>query len=394
MFVGEVRNDGPEAIRLVTHTGVVGGTLKPNTKSVLSGKQGRTTLQQAEFMLESEYNEKLDEGYKDFDTVASYFSSMFPTFDFSSPSFYNLNTGDKFLFMLKKLGYTYNTSSNWTPLPMLAEKFKDVAKKLVFPMFVQPKLNGVRCISLWSITHNKVLLCSRGGQYYDIPHISNALGELCRNGWVFDGEIYSHGVPLQKISGDARRGSFIEKQSYLEYHVYDLAMPKMTQAARLETLHNLDDRFVFPVKSVKTLRVASKEEAKKAHDTFVVEGYEGAILRNPEGEYQFGFRDAVLVKMKEFIDEEFEIIGSEVDASGAINTFVFILKNNKDDKTFKARATGTQEYWDIWKQNTHKLIGKKATVRYQERTVDGLPHQAGVRSELTTPLVEIIRDYE
>ena len=48
----------------------------------------------------------------------------------------------------------------------------------------------------------------------------------------------------------------------------------------------------------------------KYHDAFLADGYEGSILRLDLGPYE-NKRSKQLLKKKDFIDEEFKIVGAE-----------------------------------------------------------------------------------
>lgn len=81
--------------------------------------------------------------------------------------------------------------------PMLASEYAKHAKRIKFPATSQPKLDGVRCIA--SFTDGEVVLQSRGGDYYDVQHIKDALKPVLHEGMKLDGELYIHGTSLQTI---------------------------------------------------------------------------------------------------------------------------------------------------------------------------------------------------
>lgn len=65
-------------------------------------------------------------------------------------------------------------------------------------------------------------------------------------------------------------------------------------------------------KSKGLLGVPSLEKLNEVNDGFIKEGYEGTILRSPSGLYKYGrstVKEAYLLKMKIFQDEEFEVVG-------------------------------------------------------------------------------------
>ena len=79
------------------------------------------------------------------------------------------------------------------PKPMLAGIYVPLAAK--FPVDVQPKLDGLRCM----VTADDLVLRSRCGKTYTLPHIADQLAGILPTGAIADGELYIHGVPLQAI---------------------------------------------------------------------------------------------------------------------------------------------------------------------------------------------------
>lgn len=415
-------NATPGTAYLNTYTGILGGNLTKRQKTINSGKQKRSVNAQAQFEEDSLVKEKLDEGYKSLASLEARYKQQFGVYPSPSGTLaYHI------VWLFRKLNIRYNTNSYWLPLPMLAAKWKDEAYKIKYPVLVQPKLNGVRCIALLDKADNVVKLLSRGGQIFVVPQITSRLLFIFNKhpDVILDGEIYIHGMPLQDIVGRVKVEDVtqLNRKDCLEYHIYDLAVENTKQAQRLDFLEsitafnnfgaikeiqtilsiNRDGAFdtYDTIKYVEFVVCANADAVKKEHDLYVSQGYEGAIIRDPEATYQFGFRDKALIKMKEFLDEEFEIAGCEVDTNKGIESFVFILENNQRGnkvpgmmQTFKARPTGTLEQKEVWYKDIAKYVGKKATIRFQERTIDGLPHQAHVRHKDTPVLLEAIRDYE
>ena len=80
-----------------------------------------------------------------------------------------------------------------TPTPILAGMcVPQVAKS---PVDVQPKLDGLRCL----VSADDLVLRSRGGKNYCLPHIAEHLALILAAGAIAGGEIYIHGVPLQAL---------------------------------------------------------------------------------------------------------------------------------------------------------------------------------------------------
>lgn len=388
---------------ITTRTGLLNGKLIEKKEIVSNGKQDRNLDKQAEFQAKSLWNEKLDEGYKSQDQLLQ------KAVDENVP-YITIIEGDLreggLLKLFRDFPQAAYTNSQWDELPMLAFKFKDI-KNPEFPYYAQPKLNGVRCL-----VKNKggevgnIKLCSRGGQYYKIKHIEEALNLLylqliqygIKDNIILDGEIYKHGIPLQDISGAARSedNSMFASNNWLEYWIYDminLDHLEYTQDGRtgaLETIQKLVGLDNPHIKFVRTTTVNNKEQIKELHDRYISEGYEGLILRNPKGKYEFNQRSRNLLKVKQYEDAEFVIKGSAMNVTEP-ESFVFILGNDINNEIFKARPTGTLKQKEEWHHNIENYIGKKATVRFFERSKDGLPLQACVQSKLTPILIENIR---
>lgn len=364
---------------IISKTGLLDGNKVHNIKEVTRGKQGRSVKQQAEFEANSRWEEKMDEGYKSFDTLREAFSKR-----------HNVTTGyleeneRTIRNLYDSLGIMWNTSRNWTPLPMLAEKYK--RGKYKFPMIAQRKYDGVRCIAI----NNPVRLCSRGGKYYTgLSHIERELKSIFAmfSNIALDGELYAHGVPLNRISGACRKEQrdIFEDYTWIEYHVYDLAIPEK-QAQRELLRDKIKQQFphLRYIKIIKSEVVFSEKEVKQWHDLFVEDGYEGLILRQYDKPYMFSFRDNALLKYKEFIEEDFEIVGCDYDTNVGISSFCFNLAL-PDGREFGMRPVGSHEMWNEYLENIDKLIGKKATCKFIAYSEFGIPIQGNVKA---------VRDYE
>lgn len=265
--------------------------------------------------------------------------------------------------------------------PMLAHKFKEHLNKVVYPCYEQPKLDGLRCFAYRK--DGGVFLQSRGGKPYDVAHIQSYLEPYLDEGMILDGELYIHGMPLQDITSLVKRPQ--EMSQLLEYHCYDMAskeedLSDIPFQARIGTLwqffENIDNPMAHMfLKYVPTYTAGSYEEVIKYHNHFVGEGYEGAIIRSPNGTYDFGKRSTGLLKLKEFQDQEFPIIGWTQGKGKFENAPVFTCQT-AEGKTFEVVPKGTQATRLQMLQDAPNLIGKLMTVRFFDWTTEGKPHHA------------------
>jgi DNA ligase-1 len=123
---------------------------------------------------------------------------------------------------------------------------------------------------------------------------------------------------------------------------------------------------------------------REFHAEMVRAEYEGTIIRNAEGLYRCDYRSADLQKYKDFIDEEFEIIGGK-EGIGKDEGAVTFICLTEEGKPFDCRPRGTYEQRQEWWKKLGSLLGKKLTVRYQTRSDDNIP---------IFPVGIAIRDYE
>lgn len=272
-------------------------------------------------------------------------------------------------------------------LPMLAHKFLEHKDKVEFPCYIQPKLNGIRCLAIHE--NGKYKLISRKNKVFTaVDHISDYLDKhvkpcsLSGDYPIFDGELYIHDTPLQKLRSLTAK-QYIQSLE-VEFHVYDIAERSSSFKNRFyDGIYDSWDLNCDVIIPVETFEVQDLDEINGLHDVFKQNGYEGSIIRSANGFYAFNQRSYDLLKLKDFITEEFEIVGAEQNEHSP-DQCSLILKTS-DGKEFKSKPEGTTEYREkIWEEH-ESLIGKFATVRFYEWTPDGIPFHG---------VVEVIRDYE
>lgn len=273
----------------------------------------------------------------------------------------------------------YNTDAVGTMKPMLASGWNPGGVN--FPCITQPKYDGVRCI-LTQDAKGNIVIISRNGKAYDIPHLRK-WAENNRHLLPLDGELYNHGeLTFQEIiSAVKKRSAMTDKISYV---VYDKPVDGLNNEQRIQLLQKEIGEETFPVRFSEYTYVNSLEELDRYHDEKVSQGYEGAIIRNLTGSYEFGFRSRNLIKLKKFKDEEFEI-ADVIEATGRDSgTAVFVLKTSSGDY-FNAKPQGTRSIRAEYLRNKKKLIGKTCTVQYQGLSDSGIPR---------FPSAIAVRDYE
>ena len=125
------------------------------------------------------------------------------------------------------------------------------------------------------------------------------------------------------------------------------------------------------VELVSTKFVNSEEEAGYQFTLHRKLGYEGSMVRLLGFPYE-NKRSAQLLKVKEFTDCEFEIVGVE-EGRGKLTGHGIFVCHTSDRKEFRVKMAGeTDKLKDFW-VNKKKYIGKKLTVQFQGVTSDELP---------------------
>jgi DNA ligase-1 len=298
-------------------------------------------------------------------------------------------------------------------LPMLAQTFDpataDLAagtkkKKVIkFPCYVQPKLDGLRCVSYATRTANAVCLQSRTGAFFTgLPHIAAALRPylLQHPSVVIDGELYTDQMPFEELAGLVKKKKITEsdvarlkKVKYHVYDIYDHAQHDMPFSERMGVLAaavrrcgcvandtltasgrmlRSDTDAAAVVVLVRTEKVAVLSEFRQLFAEFVEAGYEGIMLRNAAGVYRANFRSNDLQKYKEFLEDEYRIIDF-TQGEGRDAGAVIWMCETADGKEFSVRPRGTMEQRRDWFSDGASYIGKNLTVVYQELTEEGKP---------------------
>jgi len=277
--------------------------------------------------------------------------------------------------------------------PMLAHKFDNNRVDWSLPVYIQPKLDGVRCLFTKDGAFSRT-----GKQFKNLAHIELALMPFFKQqpDIVLDGELYNHKlkrdfekiislVRKQKPTADDR----LDAQHLVQFHVYDYfdGVRYDSYKTRMQNLYNSDINIYNPkvIQIVPAQLVDSYNYARDIHATFLSEGYEGSIIRL-DGLYKHG-RSYDLMKFKDFSDTEATIIGYETGKGKRTGTLGKFIMLDDEGIQFGCPPGKGYTYKDLAEilNNITDYIGKRATFTYFQRT------QAG---SYRHPLFKTIRDYE
>ena len=269
-------------------------------------------------------------------------------------------------------------------LPMLAHDYKKRGHNVKYPAYVQPKLDGVRCLAR-KLAPGEIEFISRGGKNFEtMSHLVPYLDKLMEPGSVFDGELFTPKLTFQQLVSAVKRQKTASPFTPLvHYWIYDCILEDKSFDERFNILSKVltPDG---PVRLVHTFEIENEKELLRHHKQFVKAGFEGAIVRNKAGVYRCDFRSPDLLKYKDMMDEEFTIIGGKEGQGKAEGTVVWTCIT-EDGKEFDVRPTGTDEQRREWWKNLKSFVGKKLTVKFQNYSDEGVPR---------FPVAVGIRDYE
>lgn len=271
--------------------------------------------------------------------------------------------------------------------PMLAKSYKDI-KNLVFPVYSQPKSDGIRAVVTISS------LSSREGKPIRVcDHLLNALGPVFDKypKIVLDGELYNHELKadFNQIASIVKQtkptaSDIVNARNMIQYHIYDIIVDGMTMADRNRLVGDiqgmLSDHAKQMIKFVPTLTVYTQHDLDQIFQMYLEQGYEGQMVRILSSVYEHK-RSKNLIKRKIDEDAEFEVIEileGNGNWAGLAKSVECVLD---DGRKFRASIPGN-------KQGAKQLLSefregkgpKYATVKYGNLTPDGIPRFGVVKT--------------
>ena len=275
--------------------------------------------------------------------------------------------------------------------PMLAYKVDKKPVNWSEKVFIQPKLDGVRCIFTKDGAYSRT-----GKEFKNLAHIKYDLTDFFRKhpNSILDGELYNHALKddFEKIISLVRKQKPTDQdardaENLVQYHVYD-ATHDMLHKAVYEDRFNWLTRYL-PIAATMTLIkitvVESQDEAKMLHNVHLAQGYEGSMLRlNKKYEQKRSYN---LQKFKDFSDTEATIVGYEAGKGKFTGLIGKFFMQDDDGNEFGCPIGKGYNFADrkVILDNIHDYMGQRATFTYFQRT------QAG---SYRHPLFKTLRNYE
>ena len=349
---------------------------------VSKGKAKRTVTQQRDLEYNAIIKKYLDKGYK------------------KLPDTISLEDKD----IIEEFLGEFKTNQEGILKPMLAKQADKVSASVFNKEFyASRKINGVR--NLIYCKNGEIKTASRGAINYDLAiyHIIShpKLEEFFKNhpDAILDGEIYKHGWTLNKISGICRTQSTISDGKDLQFYWYDIVDLTKPFTERLKTMEEWSDELggltfepercftedELAIQFVPHTKISGWSSMKSLHDRYVAEGWEGLVIRKADSLYQPGMRNNNWIKIKEYKESEYEIVGLSDGLRDEDMCFIMKTPNGQE---FKAKPMGDREQKQWYREHIDELIGKMGTLKYFEmsgKKDSEIPQQ---------PIFICVRDYE
>jgi len=258
------------------------------------------------------------------------------------------------------------------------------------PIFIQPKLDGVRCTI--QCDGSTVTAYSRTGKpWLNIEHILFNLKPwfALNPNVVLDGELYNHDLrdDFNKIISLVRKSKptdqdRLEAEELTQFHCYDIIDENMSYSDRQRFIYQAVPRnhCVF---HVPTRRVFSEDQAQIIHRQNLNDGYEGSILRTNDN-YACK-RSHNLRKFKDFHDTEATLTGWVEGKGKRIGTIGKFLAVDSEGNEFGMPVMDKFKKLQDNFEQMKSWVGQEATFTYFERTK---------ANSYRHPLFKALRNYE
>ena len=274
--------------------------------------------------------------------------------------------------------------------PMLAYPVSDKPINYDDKVFMQPKLDGVRCVIQYE--NGNVTAYSRTGkEWKNIDHILFNLAPWFKlnPNVILDGELYNHDLKddFEKIISMVRKTKPTDEDRSIsaenvQFHCYDIIDETKTFEERKTWITQAVPRN-HCVHHVSTFYCASEYDAKEMHKVNLECGFEGSILRT--NDVYACKRSHNLRKFKDFSDAEALIVDWVEGVGKRKGTIGKFMAQDEDGNLFGMPVMDKFKYLQDNFKVMQGYVGKTATFTYFERTKAG---------SYRHPLFKCIRDYE
>ena len=230
---------------------------------------------------------------------------------------------------------------------MLAHDGANHEAKITGKKLVEPKLDGVRCVTVVDYESRTVVMYTRNGkELVNFPHITKFLEDNLDNiarSYVFDGEVVSD--TFQSLMTQVHRKDNVEASDakLMLFDVIPLVEFKkgcsiMGQRRRTNFLkENFSKIFgdsgcieIIPQKEFDLDVFTDEIEFKDYNRDMVAAGYEGIMIKDPNGKWE-GKRSVAWLKQKPFIEVSLSVTSVEEGTGRNVGKLGAVVCEGEDD---------------------------------------------------------------
>jgi len=257
----------------------------------------------------------------------------------------------------------------------LADKWNEkTAKKMPKNVFLEPKLDGIRLLSI--VRDGACESYARSGKR--ISNFDDTIGAQLAT-WpegVYDGEVMDEDFTALMRQYRRQTGANVSKSyltifDYVTLEEWDNRKGVATMRERREWLESLFDNVgsdnIFLIEQQEVEKSMDAIASHQAHWESL--GFEGAMVKSPDAVYKFG-RSHDMLKVKSFIDIDLEVIGFKEGTGKNVGKLGAVWVDHNGVEVKIGSGFDDEQRVEIW-NNKDDFLGMTAECRYQEETEDG-----------------------
>ena len=252
----------------------------------------------------------------------------------------------------------------------LAQKVENL-DSLKYPVMIQPKLDGIRCIAITDLDGKATLYSRRGKVFENFPKIEHSLSKY--KDMVFDGEIMDG--EFQNLMTQVHRKDDVDTSNavfnifdFMTKREWDNQESEMSYARRHEILsHNFKDPD-HCCRLVEIHKAYSPEEVMRRHDKFLEQGYEGTMIKDPLATYKFK-RSKALLKYKPVNTIDLQVVAMVEGTGKHQGSLGALVCRYFDDTVNVGSGFDDAERAAIWSR-AEEFAGTIIEVQYQDATTN------------------------
>jgi len=185
-----------------------------------------------------------------------------------------------------------------------------VEAKIKLPCIAQPKIDGVRSLNMTGLLTGRSLKTHANRhitRFFSVPELAGFDGEMAAEHECHPDLCRLTTSALNTISGEP----------WILWHLFDYVTSETEDLAyirrydallrRIETLHRMGHPFAAHLRAIPSVWCDTKSQLDILESNWLDMGYEGVILRDPDGLHKDGrstVREGGLLRIKRFIDGE------------------------------------------------------------------------------------------